>query len=97
MGNREISLLFFQNFVVKGKNKIGWLERNLEVEELGVDLVRVDWLLFKFKGNMVTFITVGDLIMNEERNETSQRIWSSVGQTGLRWGEETSHFWMRGK
>lgn len=43
MGNREVSLLFFQNFVVKGKNTIGWLERNLEVAELGVDLVRIDW------------------------------------------------------
>lgn len=26
MGDREVSLLFFQNFVVKGKNAIEWLE-----------------------------------------------------------------------
>lgn len=42
MGNREIEQLFFQNFIVKGKRTIGWLEKNLGVEELGVDLVRVD-------------------------------------------------------
>lgn len=42
MENREGKQWFSQNFIVEGKRAIGWLERNLKVEELGVDLIRVD-------------------------------------------------------
>lgn len=42
MKNREGKQWFSQNFNVEGKTAIGWLERNLKVEELGVDLIRAD-------------------------------------------------------
>ena len=42
MKNREGKQWFSQNFNVEGKTAIGWLERNLKVEELGVDVIRAD-------------------------------------------------------